>query len=228
MTLIGKEDTRFVELSRAGLVKDDQSQIELELKPDWVVQMIPILDELPREQLYTVLQVNPSTFHRWTHGAVTPSDNFRQRLEQFCFEHVTTHLEILGLEVPDNPANAFELYASIIPALKTSIAEALKALIENRQASDVARVLLLSRRTLSRWIANPDDIPASRTLRDLADVSPEAIASIASSFSARPSPVANEQLSHPQPTPPGDPALPAPELPAAVQTIVEPSFATPR
>jgi hypothetical protein len=209
LTLIGKEDTRFIELARAGLVKDDRSQIEFELNPDWVVPLLPILDELPREQLYTELQVNPTTFRRWISGAAPPSDSFRQQLERFCFEHVTTHLKLLGLQVPDHPANAFELYASIIPALKTSIAATLKALTEKGQASEVARRLLLNRRTILRWITSPNAIPASRTLGDLAYSYPEAIAGIAASFADGPSASNLERTLQPK-EPPASEQIPAP------------------
>jgi hypothetical protein len=101
------------------------------------------------------------------------------------------------------------LYASIIPVLKTSIATTPKALTEQGQASDVARGLLVTRRNMRRWIANPNSIPTPRTLSDLAYSYPEAIAGIAASFADRPSASTLERTLLPKEPPPSE-QIPAP------------------
>jgi hypothetical protein len=185
LTLLGKEDVHFFELARAGLIQDDP--LQLELHANWVLPLLPILDDFPKEDLYSRLQIDPSTLHRWITGETIPSDRFHQRLEEVCLEHVNSHLEILGIPAPKNPANAFELYTSLIPKLRVGIAQVLESIVKKEGVVAVSRRLSLNGRTLHRWITNPDVIPASRTLGDLAYSFPEAIAGIAASFANRPS-----------------------------------------
>ena len=182
LTLLGKEDVHFFELARAGLIQDDP--LQLELHPNWVLPLLPILDDFPKEDLYSRLQVGPSALRHWITGETIPSDRFHQRLEEICLEHVDSQLKVLGIPTPENPANAFELYVSLIPKLKIGIAQALESIVKKEGVVAVGRRLSLNRRTVRHWIADPDAIPASRSAGDLAYHYPELIPNLAASLAA--------------------------------------------
>jgi len=160
ITFIGKESTALAELDEAGLLVSHPFQIGL--PGHWIVPLLPLLADLPASrqlELCEQVRVDPRTLRRWIHGSSQPANNLEPMIESACVRFAAEVLGSLGMPVPEHPANAVALYASLAPAIRENIRGVLRTSVRKTSGRATALRLNIDRRSLQDRIAHPERIP---------------------------------------------------------------------